>query len=58
MVTRHKALWTVWAIADLFLVMVSIRMAALEQKAAAPRKADTVALGEDEVKQLLLLMDI
>jgi hypothetical protein len=55
--TRRKGISAVWAIAGLFLVMFSLGMAALAQKAAAPRKADTVALGEDEVKQLLLLMD-
>jgi hypothetical protein len=57
MAMRRERKWTVWAIAGLFLAMASIRMAAIEQKAPAPRKTDTLALGEDEVKQLLLLMD-
>lgn len=30
---------------------------ALAQKASVPRKQDQLALGEDEVKQLLLLID-
>ena len=46
-----------WAIAMLLLVMTSLGVAAIKQKEAVPRKADTVALGENEVKQLLLLMD-
>jgi Ca2+-binding EF-hand superfamily protein len=45
------------AIAVLFLAMVSISTAAMKQKEITPRKVDSVALGENDVKQLLLLMD-
>jgi Ca2+-binding EF-hand superfamily protein len=44
-------------VAAMFVGMISIDRAAALQKASNPRQADTVALGEDEVKQLLLLMD-
>ena len=52
---KHK--WEITAIVVLALTVGSIGLAAIEQKQATPRKADAVALGEDEVKQLLLLMD-
>jgi CRISPR/Cas system-associated endonuclease Cas3-HD len=46
----------VWAIA--ILVAASAAMGtAFSQKERVPRKVDTHALAEDEVKQLLLLMD-
>jgi EF hand len=44
-------------IAALFVAMLAIDKAATVQKASVPRQTDTLALGEDEVKQLLLLMD-
>jgi Ca2+-binding EF-hand superfamily protein len=44
-------------IAALFVGMISIDRATALQKTSNPRQADTIALGEDEVKQLLLLMD-
>jgi Ca2+-binding EF-hand superfamily protein len=44
-------------IAALVVGMVAIDSARALQKAANPRQADTIALGQDEVKQLLLLMD-
>jgi hypothetical protein len=56
-VMRNKRKWSIWAIAALFLAIVSIHISATEQKDATPRKGDTLALGEAEVKQLLLLMD-
>ncbi len=39
------------------LVIWSMRETALAQKASVPKTQDNVALGEDEVKQLLILMD-
>lgn len=40
------------------LVATSVALGAtVEQKASVPKSQDKVALGEDDVKQLLLLMD-
>ena len=44
-------------IAALFVSMLAIDRAGTLQKASIPRQPDTLALAEDEVKQLLLLMD-
>ena len=39
------------------LAIWTTRETAIAQKAAVPKQQDKVALGEDEVKQLLILMD-
>jgi len=44
-------------IGALFVSMLAIDQLSTAQKASVPRQTDTVALGEDEVKQLLVLMD-
>jgi Ca2+-binding EF-hand superfamily protein len=46
-----------FVVAALFVGMISIDRATALQKASTPRQPDTIALGEDEVRQLLLLMD-
>jgi hypothetical protein len=57
MVTMLRTKWKIAATVVLALTMATIGMAALKQKQATPRKTDVLVLGEDEVKQLLLLMD-
>jgi EF-hand domain pair len=44
-------------LAALFVAMIANDKAATVQKASAPRKSDTMALGEDDVKQLLVVAD-
>jgi len=44
-------------IVPVIAAVLTIPGKASPQKASAPKKEDKVALGEDEVKQLLLLMD-
>jgi Ca2+-binding EF-hand superfamily protein len=39
------------------LAMWTMRETAIAQKASVPKQQDNVALGEDDVKQLLILMD-
>lgn len=39
------------------LAIWTMRETAIAQKTAVPKQQDNVALGEDEVKQLLILMD-
>ena len=57
MVTVLRGKLEIAAVVVLALTMVSMGVAAIEQKEATPRKTDAVMLGEDDVKQLLLLMD-
>lgn len=45
-----------WTLGTLLLVTLLVGVA-IAQRASIPKASDKVALGEDEVKQLLLLMD-
>jgi 5S rRNA maturation endonuclease (ribonuclease M5) len=53
---RTNILWIVVVLALLVLYGATLGTA-IAQKASAPKPQDKVALREDEVKQLLLLMD-
>jgi hypothetical protein len=57
MIAMRRGKLEIVAILVLALSMVSIGVAAIKQKEVTPRKVDAVALGQDEVKQLLLLID-
>ena len=46
-----------WVVFALFTVAAMITSGAFAQRASVPREPDKIALGESEVKQLLLLMD-
>lgn len=54
---KKTNLASVMVIIGVIVSMWGIQGTAVAQKAAVPKPQDTVALGEDEVKQLLLLMD-
>jgi CRISPR/Cas system-associated endonuclease Cas3-HD len=56
MLRRTNILLVIVALAVLLTTWAMLG-AAIAQKAAAPKPQDNLALGEDEVKQLLLLMD-
>jgi hypothetical protein len=56
LVARRKAFRTAWAIGVLILVTL-LSGIAIGQKTTPPKPPDKLAIGEDEVKQLLLLMD-
>ena len=56
MSSRTSVLFVVVVIAVLVVTGVMLGTA-VAQKASAPKPQDSVALGEDEVKKLLLLMD-
>jgi hypothetical protein len=54
---RQKHLWVILVAALLFAAGPTIGTAIAGQRAAVPKPQDKLALGEPEVKQLLLLMD-
>jgi hypothetical protein len=54
---RQKLLSVVLVIASLFAAGTTIGTAIAGQRTATPKPQDKLALGEPEVKQLLLLMD-
>ncbi len=56
MLRRTNRLWIIVPIAVL-VVTLSMLGNAAAQKASVPKPQDKLALGEDDVKQLLLLMD-
>ena len=56
MLKRTNALWIIVALA-LFVAIGAMLGTAVAQKASVPKPQDKLALGEAEVKQLLLLMD-
>jgi EF hand len=56
MLTRTKWLWIVVVIAVMVVTGTKLGNAAA-QKAAVPKPQNKLAIGEDEVKQLLPLMD-
>lgn len=56
MLKREKKRLDIWTLATLFLVTMLVGVA-IAQRASVPRTQDKIALGQDEVKQLLLLMD-
>jgi len=56
MLRRTNVVWFIVALAVL-VVTWSVLGIAVAQKAATPKPPDKLALGENEVKQLLLLMD-
>ncbi len=56
MITTQRTLWNIWAAAVLCLSTVLVGIA-IGQKTTPGKRPDKVALGMDEVKQLLLLMD-
>jgi hypothetical protein len=56
MFKRTNIVWII-AIAALLVTYGVILGTAVAQKAAAPKPQDKLALGENEVRQLLLLMD-
>jgi hypothetical protein len=56
MSNRRNMLFLASPVAGLF-ALEAIAGASFAQKAAAPKPQDKLALGEDEVKQLLLLID-
>lgn len=53
---RASVIWIIVFVAILAVTGVILRTA-VAQKAPTPKPQDKVALGEDEVKQLLLLID-
>jgi hypothetical protein len=53
---RTDYVWFIWVIAVLVATLTLLGNAAA-QKASVPKPHDTLAMGEDEVKHLLLLMD-
>jgi hypothetical protein len=56
MSSRTKVAWIIVFLAILAVTGVTLGLG-LAQKAAAPKPQDRLALGEDEVQQLLLLID-
>ena len=56
MLRRTNAVWLMVAVSVL-VVIWSVLGIAVAQRAATPKAQDKLALGEPEVKQLLLLMD-
>ena len=56
MIATHRTLRNSWAIAVLFLA-TALAGIAIAQKTTPKKPPDKIALGLDEVKQLLLLMD-
>jgi len=56
MLRRTNAVWLMVAVSVL-VVIWSVLGIAVAQRAATPNAQDKLALGEPEVKQLLLLMD-
>ena len=54
---KHRYMSVLIVVGALFGGMVAIDGASALQKASNPREPDTIALGQEEVKQLLLLMD-
>ncbi len=56
MLSRTHIVWIVVIVA-LLAVYGTVLATAFAQKASVPKPQDKLALGEDEVKQLLLLMD-
>ena len=56
MLTRTNILWVIVTIAVL-VASLAMLGTAVAQRQAVPKPQDKLALGENEVKQLLLLMD-
>jgi len=56
MLRRANIAWCIVVIA-VFVPTCAMQGTAVAQKAATPKPQDKLALGEEEVKQLLLLMD-
>lgn len=56
MLNKQKKKLDAWTLGTLLLVTVLVGVA-IAQKTSPSRPSDKVLLGEDEVKQLLLLMD-
>jgi hypothetical protein len=56
MLTRINRVWLI-AVVTALVVAGTILGSAAAQKAAVPRPQDRLALGEDRVRQLLLLME-
>jgi Ca2+-binding EF-hand superfamily protein len=54
---RKRTGLAIWGASALFTVGVLITSGAFAQRASVPKAQDKIALGESEVKQLLLLMD-
>jgi len=54
---RQTSIMLVIVVLALLVTTGAMLGTAVAQKASAPKRQDSVALGEDEVKKLLLLMD-
>jgi EF hand domain-containing protein len=57
MMKKRNMVFAVLLVAMLFAIGATIAGTVFAQKAAVPKPQDTLALGEEQVKQLLLLMD-